>query len=102
MRSLRNSCHHAPDGRELRSHADFIESLTNGRKDLRICAGWKAAVAENVRRGLFARGRTVRRALGEYAVDQLNIFVSRDVEAEDKEDARLELDRTLRILCKTI
>jgi hypothetical protein len=96
------SCHHAPDGRELNwrgSPADLFQSM-NGRKDLRVCAGWKLAVAEHARRGLFAAGRTVRRALGIYGLDQLNIFLSRDIEPEEKEEAHLEFGRILKILIK--
>lgn len=96
------SCHHAPDGRELDwrgTSADFMRSLT-GRRDLRVCAGWKAAVRRNLRRGYFKANRAVRRALGQYAIDQLQIFTSSDIDQVDKEEARIELGRTVRMLAK--
>jgi hypothetical protein len=96
------SCHHAPDGRELDwrgSPADFIRSL-NGRRDLRVCAGWKAAVHGFVRRGYFKSNRIVRHALGQYAMHQMEIFLGKDIDAAEKEEARVELGRTLMILTK--
>ena len=97
------SCHHAPDGRELNwrgSASDFINSLDNGRKDLRVCAGWKHSVREFARRGYFKTNRVVRRALGQYALDQLQIFLAKDIEDPEKEEARIDLGRTLRMLAK--
>ena len=96
------SCHHAPDGRELNwrgSTADFIESLS-GRKDLRVCAGWKVAVRRFAACGYFKNNRTIRQALGQYAMDQINIFLSKDIDPSEKEEARLEIGRALKILAK--
>lgn len=74
------SCHHAPDGRELNWHgsaADFINSL-QGRKDLRVCAGWKAAVAGHAKDPQWRKNLWVRRPLAQYAMDVLTAFMSEE------------------------
>lgn len=95
------SCHHAPDGRELNwrgSSVDFFKSLT-GRGDLRVCAGWKQAVRRLAARGYFKTNRIIRRGIGEYALDQLSTFLSSG-DPVDKEEAHLELGRSLKMLVK--
>ena len=96
-------CHHAPDGRELNwrhGALEFMKSLVNGKRDLRVCAGWKREVAKYAKQGLYKKNRGIRMALGRYALDQLQIFLSRKVDPVEKEEARMELEKTLHQLVR--
>jgi hypothetical protein len=94
-------CHHAPDGRELNwqgGQAEYFGSL-NGKRDIRICAGWKRDVSKNKIRGLFSNPYgVIRRAVAEGALDALQDFLSPTGTAKQKRAARLHINRALRYL----
>jgi hypothetical protein len=70
-------CHHAPDGRELNwrgGPVEFLKSM-DGRRDYRICAGWKSKVRQLAKRGHFNKRKSILHALGQYAMERLDDFL---------------------------
>jgi hypothetical protein len=74
------TCHHAPDGRELNWKAgpiEYVNSLS-GRRDIRVCAGWKSEVRKLARRGRFRdlAARTRFRAVASFMLDGIQEAVN--------------------------
>lgn len=94
-------CHHATDGRELNwrgSQADFFASMAS-RRDLRLCAGWKSAVAKRKAQGFFGKFGCIRRAIAINALDSLEAFLHPS-DPQEKQEAQEDLWKALRFLVK--
>lgn len=92
MAGLPFYCHHgqdwqAPDASRRRSAAEMRA------EGFETCAGWKREVCGLAAEGYFKKRRTMKKIFGELALGALEIWTSKDVDDEDKEDARGQFEK---------
>lgn len=89
-------CHYLKDGRDIHADPAYHERMTAGearQHGFEICAGWKREIKLLADAGYFKERRMVTKANGIIGLDELYVFLNS--EGEDKEDARLQLEKVM-------
>lgn len=87
-------CHDGQDWRDPESHRTATRSEIR-RRGIRICAGWKEAVAKLAREGHFNEGRLLKRCFAIAGLEALDGFIHAGDDAEFKAESLATLKRVL-------
>lgn len=93
-------CHANIDWRAPRPHKVSLKEYQILAQTAGICRGWQEAVRELAATGYYQENPIVTKYVGLAALDQLDLFLAKDVDPEIKEDAGETLKRLVKLLGK--